>query len=137
LEREVQNLRGEKALQQRIDRQHAFAGLISPCRSSPFAGSRKRETQAERLSIEVGEIVEQFSQYEVKIVEETEIQSREKSAQYEEVISDAEVAAALAETDAIFAGVVPPSRSNSRRSAVVLRTVVWNQSKSVSPSEGR
>lgn len=138
LEREVQNLRGEKALQQRIDRQHAFAGFISPCRSSPFAGSRKRETQAERLfdSIEVGEIAEQFSQYDVKIVEEKEIQSREKSAQYEEVISEAEVAAALAETDAVFAGVVPPSRSNSRRSAVVLQTVVWNQSKSVSPSEG-
>jgi hypothetical protein len=137
LEREVQNLRGEKALQQRIDRQHAFSGFISPCRSSPFYyDSRKRQTQAERLfdSIEVGKIVEQFSQYEVKIVEGTEIQSPEKSAQYEEVFSEAEVAAALAETNAVFAGVVPPSRSNSRKSAVVLQTVVWNQSKSV---EGR
>ena len=128
LEREVQNLRGEKALPPRIDRQLAFAGFISPCRSSPFADSRRRETQAERLfdSIEVGDIVE-----------ETEMQSREKSAQYEEVISEAEVAAAFAGTDAVFAGVVPPSRSNSRRSAVVLQTVVWNQSKSISPSEGR
>ncbi len=78
--------------------------------------------------------MEQFSQYEVKIVEGTEIQSPEKSAQYEEVFSEAEVAAALAETNAVFAGVVPPSRSNSRKSAVVLQTVVWNQSKSV---EGR